>query len=290
MSMYPRVSQDSDRADWTTARSQFLVEQLIEQLVYGNKNDSGFTKEAWKLVCASFNRKFNLNYTTTQLKSHFKILRKQYELVKLLRSQSGFGWDDVYKVVTADEDVWEQYIAVNSDAKNYRNKCFPLFDQCATLFDAGKKIGHETLSIIRNEEAGTRSSNMSEDNEEDEASYGIAVTPQISVQHKRRSVTLSSRRERRMKPSSELRMPIAVENVVPFDYSSDSRTVQKSAAAAEPSVRDCLEELQRLPGVDRKDKARATKIFRDPFNRVAFMTYDEDLRREWLLNELENMD
>jgi hypothetical protein len=113
MSMYPRISQDSDRADWTTARSLFLVEQLIEQLIYGNKNDSGFTKEAWKLVCASYNRKFNLNYTTTQLKSHFKILRKQYELVKLLRSQSGFGWDDVYKVVTADEDVWERYISVS---------------------------------------------------------------------------------------------------------------------------------------------------------------------------------
>ncbi|KAF3793506.1 hypothetical protein EJ110_NYTH03673 [Nymphaea thermarum] len=145
----------------------------------------------------------------------------------------------------------------------------------------GKKIGHETLSIVRNEEAATRSSNMSEDNEEDEASYGIAITPQTTVQHKRRSVTLSSRRERRMKPSPELRMPVAVENIVPFDYSSDSRTVQKSTAAAEPSVRDCLEELQRLPGVDRKDKAKATKIFRDPFNRVAFMTYDEDLRREW---------
>lgn len=163
MSTLPRIPQDSDRADWTTARSQFLVEQLIEQLIYGNKNDSGFTKEAWKMVSASFNRKFNLNYTTIQLKSHFKILRKQYELVKLLRSQSEFGWDDVYKVVTAEEDVWDRYIAVsftiagcesffhgmfwkyivltafnmqiNSDAKNFKNKCFPLFDQCATLFD-----------------------------------------------------------------------------------------------------------------------------------------------------------
>ncbi|XP_031501572.1 L10-interacting MYB domain-containing protein-like [Nymphaea colorata] len=286
MSMLPRIPQDSDRADWTTARSQFLVEQLIEQLIYGNKNDSGFTKEAWKMVCASFNRKFNLNYTTTQLKSHFKILRKQYELVKLLRSQSGFGWDDVYKVVTAEEDVWDRYIAINSDAKNYKNKCFPLFDQCATLFDGKKIEGRETLSIIRNAEAGTRSSNMSENNEDDEASYGYAITPR---HQKRRFSASSSRREKRVKSDPELMMPLAVENVVPFDYSSDSRAVQKSTRASEPSVQECLEELQRLPGLDRKDKVKATRLFRDPFNRVAFMTYEEDLRREWLLNELENM-
>ncbi|CAN6485891.1 unnamed protein product [Victoria cruziana] len=286
MSMLPRIPQDSDRADWTTARSQFLVEQLIEQLIYGNKNDSGFTKEAWKMVSASFNRKFNLNYTTIQLKSHFKILRKQYELVKLLRSQSEFGWDDVYKVVTAEEDVWDRYIAINSDAKNFKNKCFPLFDQCATLFDGKKLEGRETLSIIRNAEAGTRSSNMSENNEDDEASYGYAITPRYQ---KRRFSASSSWREKRMKSVPELMMPLALENVMPFDYSSDSRAIQKSMRASEPSVQECLEELQRLPGLDRKDKVKATRLFRDPFNRVAFITYEEELRREWLLSELENM-
>lgn len=74
--------------------------------------------------------------------------------------------------------------------------------------------------------------------------------------------------------------PSAVENVAPLDY---------KCGASEPSVQRCLEELQRLPGLDRKDKVKATGLFRDPFNRVAFMTYEEDLRREWLLSELDNM-
>lgn len=162
-----------------------------------------------------------------------------------------------------------------------------MFELHENLKCTGKKLeGRETLSIIRNAEAGTRSSNMSENNEDDEASYGYAITPRYQ---KRRFSASSSWREKRMKSDPELMMPLALENVMPFDYSSDSRAIQKSMRASEPSVQECLEELQRLPGLDRKDKVKATRLFRDPFNRVAFITYEEELRREWLLSELENM-
>jgi hypothetical protein len=40
-----------------------------------------------------------------QLKDDFKIVRK-------LRQQSGFGWDDELKMVTAEDSVWDAYLKV----------------------------------------------------------------------------------------------------------------------------------------------------------------------------------
>jgi hypothetical protein len=41
-----------------------------------------------------------------QLKEHFLV-------VQTLRGLSGFGWDDVKHMVTALDDVWDQYLAVS---------------------------------------------------------------------------------------------------------------------------------------------------------------------------------
>lgn len=44
----------------------------------------------------------------------FLQLKKEYREVKQLRDLSGFGWDDIQKLVTADNDVWLRLITVRS--------------------------------------------------------------------------------------------------------------------------------------------------------------------------------
>ena len=41
-------------------------------------------------------------------------LKKNYVQVNKLRNQSGFGWDDGLKMVTASDDVWATYLKVRS--------------------------------------------------------------------------------------------------------------------------------------------------------------------------------
>ena len=41
-------------------------------------------------------------------------LKKDYVQVKFLHEKSGFGWDDVRKLVTAMEEVWEVLVMVSS--------------------------------------------------------------------------------------------------------------------------------------------------------------------------------
>ena len=41
-------------------------------------------------------------------------LRKKYEIVKRLKDQSGFGWDEARQTVTASNEVWDAYLVVSS--------------------------------------------------------------------------------------------------------------------------------------------------------------------------------
>ena len=50
-----------------------------------------------------------------QIRNRHNVLKKDYGIVKsILNSSSGFGWDDVQKMVTASDDVWAVYLAVRS--------------------------------------------------------------------------------------------------------------------------------------------------------------------------------
>ncbi|GJR08346.1 hypothetical protein Tco_0790998 [Tanacetum coccineum] len=55
---------------------------------------------------------------------------------------SGFGWDESNKLLTASNDVWNDYINVkaNKDKGKWRNKSFPHFEDLCVAF--GKNCSH----------------------------------------------------------------------------------------------------------------------------------------------------
>jgi predicted nucleic acid-binding protein len=154
------------KADWTLSKDAYLVEQLKAQQDAGKRSDTGWKKEAWKGVINAFNAHFDLENNINQLKSRTNQLKKQYKTMKKLREQSGFGWDDLLHVVTADDDVWDQYLMVsqvkqriilkdivincstvlhlqvNPDAKQFRKSGLPLYDNFAEIFDGKQLVNH----------------------------------------------------------------------------------------------------------------------------------------------------
>ncbi|GFY86394.1 hypothetical protein Acr_05g0000330 [Actinidia rufa] len=48
---------------------------------------------------------------------------------------SGFGWDDVEKIILVDsDDVWDNYVKREKDVKGMRNKSFPYYEDWLVLF------------------------------------------------------------------------------------------------------------------------------------------------------------
>lgn len=119
----------------------------------------------------------------------------------------------------------------------------------------------------------------------DEASSEDATPYEVLEQHKHGDTTSCSSHEKRVCSSPRHRIAVALENIA-FEF-ADSRIVQKMASEDDVSFRQCVVELQSMEGLDPEDCVKAVTILKDPLNRVAFATLNEDLRRRWLISELD---
>ncbi|XP_058087527.1 uncharacterized protein LOC131234612 [Magnolia sinica] len=65
----------------------------------------------------------------TLQRNQLQTLKKKYNLTKLALSKSGFGWDEERKCVTAEPDVWDEFIKAKPKVVHIRNKSFPQLAQ-----------------------------------------------------------------------------------------------------------------------------------------------------------------
>jgi hypothetical protein len=126
-----------------------------EKVSGGGSKGVSAIKSRWQRVHCSFVNIFSLSDQIDQLKQEF-------DIVKQLRSLSGFGWDDERKIVTATADVWERYLEVSPSyvselnvtlfcvqkhpkAKPWRKKSFPLYDEISELIEGTRANGSSTF-------------------------------------------------------------------------------------------------------------------------------------------------
>ncbi|KAI9100211.1 hypothetical protein K1719_024429 [Acacia pycnantha] len=55
----------------------------------------------------------------------------------------GFGWDPDTKCVTADKDVWDEYVKSHSRAAQFRTKSFPNFESLSMVWGKDRAVGDE---------------------------------------------------------------------------------------------------------------------------------------------------
>ena len=104
---------------------------------------------------------------------------------------SRFGRDDDLKMVTAPNDVWEQYCKKNKEAKVWQKKPFPLFDTMHTIcaaviargggsFNGGRKhnlVSQSELDEDRESDNEPESQEESRDDDINVATVQIKVPP-----------------------------------------------------------------------------------------------------------------
>ncbi|KAL2231118.1 UNVERIFIED_CONTAM: hypothetical protein Sindi_1706200 [Sesamum indicum] len=69
--------------------------------------------------------------------------RKFYDLVY---KRTGFGWDPTTCTVTASEDRWVEWIAVNPRESGLKKKGLPHFDLCTEMFSSSVATGSNARS------------------------------------------------------------------------------------------------------------------------------------------------
>ena len=105
---------NNQAAKWDATRDAYLVEQLLYHQSIGRRPQSVWSKEAWRETRAAFNLKFSTSYNVKVFKNRLTKLKDQHNTIRELIGVNGFGWDDHYHMVTAENTVWDEYILVYS--------------------------------------------------------------------------------------------------------------------------------------------------------------------------------
>ncbi|GJZ23331.1 Myb/SANT-like domain, harbinger transposase-derived nuclease domain protein, partial [Tanacetum coccineum] len=86
------------------------------------------------------------------IESKVKTMKKDWQTVYDMvygSSTSGFGWDESNKLLTASNDVWNDYINVkaNKDKGKWRNKSFPHFEDLCVAFGKNRARGNGAKDV-----------------------------------------------------------------------------------------------------------------------------------------------
>ena len=126
-----RKKDSGPRCVWTDADDAALIRKLRDCKDIGMQSDSGWKPQVWHLCAEALKgsaggiktaEKIADHYTnvsplsSSQIRDHTDLvkLKSAFVTVSKLREQSGFGWDDGLKMVTASDEVWEAYIMVGA--------------------------------------------------------------------------------------------------------------------------------------------------------------------------------
>ncbi|KAK9160893.1 hypothetical protein Syun_007234 [Stephania yunnanensis] len=144
-------NSETSRRKWSHAEDVALVNAMVEMVASGvYKCDNGFkpgyltkVEEALKTACPNSGIK-----ARPHIESRLKSLKKDWFIMNdmicgIQHGTSGFGFDSTSNMVTAPEDVWEDYLRNYPEARPWRLKSFPHYENCCIIFGNDRATGED---------------------------------------------------------------------------------------------------------------------------------------------------
>ncbi|KAG8380632.1 hypothetical protein BUALT_Bualt06G0035900 [Buddleja alternifolia] len=80
--------------------------------------------------------------------SRIHVWRKNYSSISSMLKRSGFGWNSTSNTITVGSDeVWDNYVKIDANARTMRHKSWPLFDDWCEIFRKDRAIGENAESF-----------------------------------------------------------------------------------------------------------------------------------------------
>ncbi|GMP62699.1 hypothetical protein CsSME_00024695 [Camellia sinensis var. sinensis] len=139
------ASSSRGRKVWTPKECDVFIRAMRDLFGEKWKADNGqfkcgFYSELEKLIILAFPG-IDLR-ASPHIESKIKFWRRQYNLLTDMLRLSGFGWDDSEKMILVDSDqVWENYVKRDPDAKGMRNVPFIYYEDWVILFGKDRATG-----------------------------------------------------------------------------------------------------------------------------------------------------
>ena len=101
---------------WDPTTHMIFVELCLDEVRNGNRPGSHFNKVGWTNLENNLQNRTEKVYSKIQLKNHWDSMKKDRKLYdRLMRIESGLGWDSVRKTIDATPEWWDEKIQVIFD-------------------------------------------------------------------------------------------------------------------------------------------------------------------------------
>ncbi|XP_041010143.1 uncharacterized protein At2g29880-like [Juglans microcarpa x Juglans regia] len=281
------------KAEWTPSRDAYLVELFIGQHNCGRTAYNEFKNEVIRSVTRDFNKKFDLNLEENQIKNRYNVMKKDYGVVKTLLGHDGFGWDETRHMVVADDKVWDNYIAVRSEARPFRRKSFPLYKQMTVIFEGERsnskyqlpsgvpvatEEGNSNTETVRSSEPSNLPTQVVDGTLDSDSIIHVN-----DMQPKKRKSFAMTALGRKKRACYAYKAGETIENALYEIFSAAKfKAMQRNASNENTLYQKCLEDLQQLEELDDSEFTKAVNVLRDDKNAIAFMTIKGPRRLTWL--------
>lgn len=289
------------RTYWQPTMDRYFIDLMLEQVHKGNQVDGLFLKQAWMEMIASFNAKFGLSYEAEILKNRYKTLRRQFNVIKNLLDTEGFSWDDSRQMVTADDYIWQDYIKVHTDARQFMTRPVPYYnDLCIICRDPS--INEREFLLGQNVEqpnevAVVKDGRASKNSHSPSSLISVVVQDDNSQDPGPRGSKMPISRKRRFEDQSDIGEHIKCLKKTTEGTVSNQPGMATVAACLSDEKKDdehsnsvqielVIEAVQALPDMDDDLILDACDFLEDEMKSKTFMALDVKLRKKWLLRKL----
>ncbi|EOY11394.1 Uncharacterized protein TCM_026587 isoform 1 [Theobroma cacao] len=263
------------RTDWIPSMDRYFIDLMLEHVRQGSMVDKKFNNLAWGDMVAKFSAEYGHQCDKDVLKSRFMNLRKRFNDMKNLLDHDGFAWDDMRQMIIADDNLWATYLKEHPDARSYRNRTLPSYNDLFLIYGNASINGwHLETENYAGEEEGESPTSSSPTR-----IHGTEF--ELPDQRKRQKTDASSISASRkaQRPNQELL------------HAFDERPIMvKSSFKNEDqfygSIESIVDALQAIPGMDDVLFLDASKLLEDEKNAQKFVAMDVNQRRRWLLRKL----
>ncbi|XP_043695598.1 uncharacterized protein LOC122646171 isoform X2 [Telopea speciosissima] len=295
-------SNDRSKTNWTPPMDRYFIELMMNQVNRGYKVGNAFRKEAWAQMLALFNVKFGLELDKEALRNRYRKLRMQYNALKTLLDHGGFRWDETRQMVTADDNVWDDYLKAHPEARSYRTKTVPNYNDLCVIYghpitdgrqSCSGPSGHEVdLEYMPGMEIEVWEEPISPisaghgdpliDTQESSSQSDEAVD--ISNQQNKRPFSLPSTfgHPRKMQRCSDQRMADALREMAIAVTSLTNKKENDSPNTLE----NVVNALKAIPDIDEDFFLDACDLLEDEQKAKMFLALDVTIRKKWLMRKL----
>ncbi|GAB2285066.1 hypothetical protein Dimus_039692 [Dionaea muscipula] len=309
---------EPDPATWTASEERVFIHLMVNEVDKGNRSSTTFSRKGWKHIELEFHERTNKRYSISQFRNKFNQLRRRYQDFGKLIRQPGFSYNPVVNSVIAPDNVWESYIKVNKNAKRFRRKGFPYYNELGVIFDEPLVEyrdpypalihhhhhpkypcggGAEEEDKLDTEDASTNDTPSAlPSNSTDSDSYRL--TSMAYRQHRSPTPTSNFRAAKRSRPGGngseaynwgegEGEPPMKARSATVTPSMTTAATMSmpdpsSSSSSSAFSITNCVKCLESIEGVDGSTYLKALKMFKDVDWREVFMAMSRERRLVWL--------